>query len=267
MIAKKSETNDLLWKNISSLPYFRGYLRAVEGRFYEDIDLVNPVLDVGIGDGHFSATTLPGQIEAGIDPSYRSLREAKSFSAANSLICANGDSLPFAGECFNTVISNSVLEHILDVDSVLKEINRLLKPGGLFVICVPNDNFTQNLSLARLSKALGLKNFTVWYQRLFNKISRHFHPDKTEVWKKRLEQAGFEVMRFWNYFSPRSLSILEWGHLFGIPSWVNKQLFGKWILIPRKWFHWPLYQWLNQHYQRNQKAENGAYTFFIMTKR
>ena len=40
----------LLWKNISELPYFRGLLRAVEGCFYQDIHLEEPILDLGCGD-------------------------------------------------------------------------------------------------------------------------------------------------------------------------------------------------------------------------
>lgn len=259
--------NDLLWKNISSLPYFRGFLRAVEGRYYEDIELTNPVLDLGIGDGHFSATTLPGKIDAGIDPLFKSLLEANGYSAGKILICSTGDRLPFPDGYFNSVISNSVLEHISDLAPVLFEVKRVMKADAVFVICVPNDNFTQNLSIARLLKKLRLSKLKVFYQRLFNKISRHHHPDPVETWEQNLETAGFEIIRSWNYFPPVSLAILEWGHLFGIPSWINKHLFGEWILIKKMWNLWPIYYWLKKHYDRDQTAENGAYSFFIMRKK
>jgi SAM-dependent methyltransferase len=36
------------------------------------------------------------------------------------------------------VISRSVLEHISDVESVYKEINRILRPGGTFLFLIPN---------------------------------------------------------------------------------------------------------------------------------
>jgi SAM-dependent methyltransferase len=258
--------NDLLWKNISSLPYFRGFLRAVEGRFYDEIDISSPSLDLGIGDGHFSATTLPGKVDIGIDPAFNSLQEAHTFSAAKLLSCAKGDKLPFSNDFFSTVISNSVLEHIEDLTPVLNEVHRILKDGGFFIICVPNHHFTHNLSLARFLNKLHLYKTARWYQHFFNKISRHFHPDSVEKWRSRLEIAGFSIKKSWNYFSPRSLAILEWGHLFGIPSWINKRIFGKWILFPKKWNLWLIYRWLHRHYEKDQTHPDGAYSFFIMTK-
>ena len=45
---------DLLKINLGELPYFRALLRAVESRFYSDLRIENPVLDVGCGDGHFA---------------------------------------------------------------------------------------------------------------------------------------------------------------------------------------------------------------------
>ena len=38
---------DYLWLNIRELPYFRGILRAVEARFYQEFNLAGPVLDMG----------------------------------------------------------------------------------------------------------------------------------------------------------------------------------------------------------------------------
>jgi len=263
---KIDENKDLLWRNISSLPYFRGFLRAVEGRYYEDISLSHPLLDLGIGDGHFSASTLEGQVDVGIDPAIASLREAGTYPAAGLLACAEGGELPFQDSYFSTIISNSVLEHIPNLDPVLNEVYRLLKPGGQFIICVPNDNFTQNLSIALGLKKMRLFKLATWYSAFFNKISRHYHPDSPLEWKQRLSKAGFVINKSWNYFPPRSLAILEWGHLFGIPAWINKKLFGKWILIPRKWNLWPIYNWLKHHFFRNQTASNGAYSFFIMIK-
>ncbi len=261
MINKK---NDLLWKNIAALPYFRGYLRAVEGRFYDGFVLENPILDLGIGDGHFSATTLAGKIDTGVDPSFISLKEAQSYNAARSLCVASGDGLPFPDHYFSTIISNSVLEHIAQLDPVLREARRVLEKNGKFILCVPNDNFTQNLSIGVYLKKLGMQGAAKKYQELFNKISRHHHPDPFEVWKKRFQDAGFVVEKAWNYFSPKSMAILEWGHLFGIPQWINKKIFGKWRIFPDSPSLRITYQWLNRYFLEHQIMENGAYSFFIL---
>ena len=68
---------DFLWRNISSLPYFRGLLRAVEGRFYQTIKLIGPVLDLGCGDGHFTEATFEKPLDIGLDPWLRPLQDAQ----------------------------------------------------------------------------------------------------------------------------------------------------------------------------------------------
>ena len=59
---------DFLFLHTRDLPYFRGLLRAVESRFYQDIELPAPILDVGCGDGNFAALTFDHKIEVGLDP-------------------------------------------------------------------------------------------------------------------------------------------------------------------------------------------------------
>ncbi len=257
---------DLYWKNISSLPYFRGFLRAVEGRYYQDIKMTPPILELGIGDGHFNSVTFPFLIDIGIDPGLKELKEAKQEKGCSQHICGLGNNLPFKTGYFSTVFSNSVLEHIKSLEPVLEEVNRLLIDKGRFIITVPNDNFTKNLSLARFFNFLGMKNLAILYQRFFNKISRHHHSDTVSEWEKRFQFAGFNILESWNYFPKKSLKILEWGHLFGIPSWFSKKLFGKWVLFPARWNLWIISFWLEKEYIQDQKSYDGAYTFFVLEK-
>jgi len=46
--------------------------------------------------------------------------------------------LPFADDSFDKVISLSVLEHVGNLDNILKEVKRILKPGGEFEVFVPH---------------------------------------------------------------------------------------------------------------------------------
>lgn len=262
--------NDLLWKNISSLPYFRGFLRAVEGSYYQDIEIRQPVLDLGCGDGLFSWVTFRERafLLIGIDPELKSLNEARQYPIFSHLICARGDELPFPAGYFSSTVSNSVLEHIENVEAVLKEANRVMKSGGKLVVCVPNDNFTQNLSIATFFNRVGLNFLARKYQRFFNKISRHFHPDTENIWMTRLLDANFKIINSWNYFTQKSLSILEWGHYFGLPAWINRKFFGCWILFPsiKNPLLSRIYYWLKHHVEIDQKSPDGAYSFFITAK-
>ncbi len=268
MIKNKIDTQDLLWQNISELPYFRGFLRSIEGRYFRELDLQGEILDLGCGDGHFTVKTLPGSRVQGIDPALNSLRAAERLNYFSGLICSNGDYLPFQSASFDTIISNSVLEHIPDVDSVILEAARVLKRGGKFIISVPNSNFTKNLSIALFFERLGLNQIANRYRRMFNWISRHHHPDPEEIWLDRLRDRGFINKSAWNYFPPEYLKILEWGHFFGLPTWINFKLFGRWILnsSSSNFFLKRIYFWLHPYFSGESKSENGAYTFIIAEK-
>lgn len=50
----------------------------------------------------------------------------------------DGQKLPFEDAAFDFVSCNHVLEHIFETEKFLKEIRRVLRPGGLAVISVPN---------------------------------------------------------------------------------------------------------------------------------
>ena len=263
------DTQDLLWQNISELPYFRGFLRSIEGKFFRELKINGKVLDLGCGDGHFSARTLPDLRIQGFDPSFSSLKLANSLNYYSDLVCSVGNHLPIKKSSFETIISNSVLEHIRDVDSVILEVIRILKPGGRFIITVPNSNFTKNLSVALFFDRIGIKVIAERYRRSFNWISRHHHPDPKEVWLDRLIDQGFIIKDEWNYFPPEYLKILEWGHFFGLPSWFNFKIFRRWILYPRKnnYFLNRIYFWLFPYFVGNSKSNNGAYTFIDAEKR
>lgn len=258
--------DDLLWNNILELPYFRGLLRAVEARFYQPLEFINPVLDLGCGDGHFAQVAFDINIDVGLDPYFPSLIEAKKRNKFQLLVCAEGMKLPFQANYFTSAYSNSVLEHIKPVDDVILEIYRVVKNNGSFILTVPNQNFVNHLSLARLLDKGGLNKFANGYRKIFNFISRHFHTDLYDDWLKRFMNRGFICVESWNYFSDKALWILEWGHLFGIPSWIVKRLFGKWILVQKKWNLFPVFSLLKTQYHSDQKCPKGAYSFFHLKK-
>jgi len=268
-------SDDFLWRHLKDLPFFRALLRAVEARLYQDLlPLGEPVLDVGCGDGHFASVAFPRPLAAGMDPAVSVLREAQRRGAYQVLAQALGNALPCAGETFATVVSNSVLEHIPEVDPVLAEVARVLqspvpsegRPGGRFIFCVPGDHFTDLLFFTQLFSTLRLKGLSRVYRRYFNRISRHHHCDGPEVWHERLERAGFRPTASFYYFSRRAGHALDLGHYLGAPSLVAKKLFGRWILVPRRWNLALTERWLRPMYEEPLPGV-GAYLFFIAEKR
>ena len=278
-----SGVDDLLGRHLRDLPAFRALLRAVEAHFYAGLPLARPVLDLGCGDGHFASVAFDEPLEAGSDPHWGPLTEARERGAYRLLAQAEGARIPYPDGYFATVVSNSALEHIPQVQPVLAEVARVLRPEGWFYFCVPGPSFLSFLSVGRMLDGMGLRPLGQAYRRFFNRISRHCHCDGAGAWRQRLGAVGLNLVRWWPYFPRRALVALEWGHYLGLPSLVCKKLAGRWVLCPSRANLWiterlvrPLYQELLSLDGSAGLAEigstelgevsAGAYLFFVARK-
>jgi ubiquinone/menaquinone biosynthesis C-methylase UbiE len=259
--------NDHLSRQLRAMPAFRGLLRAVEAKVYDEIKLAEPVLDVGCGDGHFASEVFKRPLQAGIDPWWPPLLEAarQHRSAYDVLVQCDGKAMPFPDNHFASAISNSVLEHIPHIDSVLQEVYRVLKPGAQFIFCSPSENFLPFLSISGGLRKIGLKGMAHSYETWFNRICRHEHCDSPATWEKRLNKAGLKVHKSWYYFSKDALQALEWGHYWGLPSLITKKLFGRWIVWPSDANLWLTDKLLRKYYEE-PLPKQGAYLFVIAYK-
>ena len=249
---------DYLFLHLRDLPYFRALIRAVEANYYQDLQLPAPVYDVGCGDGHFASLAFDRQIDVGLDPWHDPIHQARGYGGYRGLVEADGAMAPFPSNYFASAISNSVLEHIPHVEAVLAETARVLRPGGPFYFCVPNPRYFSTLSISQL---VG-RAYTDWFRR----ISRVHHADWPEVWQERLEKAGFELLRWWDYFSPSAMRVLEWGHYFGLPSLIVRMLTGKWLISRARWNLW-LTERFVRHYASSEPVADGTFTFYIAKKK
>ena len=227
----KADIERICSQQLFYLPYFRGMLRAVEQSFYEQQELEEPIYDLGAGDGHFAWALFEDQQVVGVDPWWQPLLEAKSRKVYPLLVLAEGGRVPVVGGGFGSAISNSVLEHIPEVQPVLEEVARVLKPGGKFYFAVPNRRFVTDLWGMKVLSSVGLKRVALDYSRFFNKIARHIHLDPPEIWIERLKKAGFDQVDYWNYFPVKAMHQLERGHAAGLPNLLWKKLFNKWVLF------------------------------------
>jgi SAM-dependent methyltransferase len=90
------------------------------------------VLDIGSADGYVGAW-LEGCEYFALD--YPTT--ARNLYGTRPHVFADGAALPFADETFDTVLLLEVLEHVADARSVLANIARVLKPGGVLLLSVP----------------------------------------------------------------------------------------------------------------------------------
>lgn len=251
------QPKDFLFLHIRDLPYFRGFLRAIESRYYQDFDLPSPILDVGCGDGNFAALTFDQTIDVGLDPWHGPIHEAKQYNKYRLLVESDGGRAPFPDNYFASGFSNSVLEHIPHIQQVLKDVARVLKPGAPFYFCVPNTRYLTELSL---SHVFG-KGYTEW----FRKMSRVEHAVEPETWQGWLESAGFTLERWWHYFSPAAMRVLEWGHFFGAPTLLPHKMFNRWIISPTRWNLFFTERFLRKYVEHPEHPQ-GTFTFYVARK-
>jgi ubiquinone/menaquinone biosynthesis C-methylase UbiE len=64
--------------------------------------------------------------------------DALAKNANGRRIAGDGSRLPFADNSFDLVFSEWVFEHLKDPQPALAEVDRVLEPGGSFVVVVPN---------------------------------------------------------------------------------------------------------------------------------
>lgn len=108
-----------------------------------DATLSGRLLDVGTGPGGIPLKLVgrcAGLEAVGVDYSVNMVRAARKAAAEQRLdgrarfLVADARRLGFPDGCFDFVISNSVLHHLHDPVSVLDEMARVAKPGGLILL-------------------------------------------------------------------------------------------------------------------------------------
>jgi len=112
-------------------------------------------LDVGCGGGLLAEEFARlGCAVTGIDPSEKSLEAARTHAREAGLAIeyhqGAGERLPFPDGAFEIVYCCDTLEHVDDLDKVISEISRVLKPGGAFLYDTLNRTFRSWLFMIKI---------------------------------------------------------------------------------------------------------------------
>lgn len=116
----------------------------------------------------------------GVEIGEAMLAEAKRLHGELPIEKVAGTELPFPEASFDVVFSLDVFEHIPDTDAHLREVRRVLKPGGQYLLQTPN-KWTNTVF-----ETLRWRSFTAWRQ---DHCSLHSFGGL----RRRLQSHGFSV--------------------------------------------------------------------------
>src|SRR5207249_5992906 len=130
--------SSVAWDDVTNTYETRRRLKIVFGTLFEGIELEGAsFLDAGSGGGHFSQlATECGACVTSLDMGVNLLREVERRCASHRVVGSVLE-LPFPGGSFDIVLCTEVIEHTPDPRAALREVTRLVRPGGTLVVTTP----------------------------------------------------------------------------------------------------------------------------------
>jgi 2-polyprenyl-3-methyl-5-hydroxy-6-metoxy-1,4-benzoquinol methylase len=160
------------------------------GRFDTLIDLItkhspNSVFDIGCGSGVLGRrikTWKSDTVLHGCDISETALQRAVVYFDKVWKADLDSQKIPVESGQYDIVVCSEVLEHVYDVNHLLREVDRLLKPFGIGLLTVPNACYWRY----RLDILLGKLPIPM-------NDDRHVHQFTRERFEKKLLNAGLTI--------------------------------------------------------------------------
>lgn len=175
-----------VWSNFYRRTLFGLELRRIQRRALELLKTVpgQRVLDLGCGPGDGAVALARGGVDAiGLDYSQGMLDAAKKERLVQGRL-ARGDAgrLPFRDGAFDKIVCTNSFHHYPDHVAALREMRRVLKPGGLLVLVDPRkDNVFGRLAIELVEeRVFGLKEVRIF---------------PVAQWHTLLKDAGFSYAR------------------------------------------------------------------------
>jgi len=226
--------------------------RAVELRKLSRLDFPEPILDLGCGDGLFArALWGEGKLIVGLDLGRPELTMAQAHGAYAAVVQSDGTLLPFAARTFGSVLANCVLEHIPDDVSAVREMARVVRPGGQVVFTVPGPQFHEGLYTYQALRARGQEDLAEAYLQQVDRRLAHYHYRGVEEWRSLLGQAGMEITHLEPYMVGPTLRI--WDRIENYltqPAFhlLAERKFAALILTPQRLRTWLFHRFLRKYH-------------------
>jgi SAM-dependent methyltransferase len=172
------------------------------------------LLELGCGLGHLIGLLQDDFKCVGIDLADYSIEQTKLNAPKSEAYVMSADDLSaFKDGEFSVVVGLHLVEHLPDPQGTIRQVHRILKPGGLFLYATPNPVYSLRRYKDEKTDAIG-------------KDPTHINVQPPEVWAKWTNDNGFKVLRhfgdgLWDvpYFKgiPTALQFA----FFGFPAFLQ----------------------------------------------
>ena len=173
-----SRYDDELWQLV---PPDSGPPRAQLVEFVRGLGHVEAALDVGCGDGGLTAALDAAQLTAADVSDVALERAAARLPRARTVALEPDAPLPLPDGSFDLVLCTETIEHVRDLQLLLSEARRVLRPGGRLALTTPAH-----------SRLTGLDVLVRGFERRFPPLSPHLRFLTRRSLARLLHELGFE---------------------------------------------------------------------------
>lgn len=147
------------------------------------------LLDIACGLGLLVRYAQERSVRAyGIDISQQAAHMAQKESPQSHIFAGDGEALPFADESFDYITNLGSLEHFINPALGLKEMQRVMKPGGTAAIYLPNSYYLVDI-LWKVRRT----GYGVSHRQVLERFATF------NEWRDFLQENGFQVIQGYKY--------------------------------------------------------------------
>jgi ubiquinone/menaquinone biosynthesis C-methylase UbiE len=182
-------------------------LRDVDGLYRWVLKKLNPqadtrLLDIACGRGILLKHAQDWKVRSyGIDISHNAAEHSKKESPQSDVFVGDGECLPFPDGYFDFITNLGSLEHFLDIQQGLNEMQRVMKPDGLAAIFLPNSYYLVDIIWKVLRTG-----YSVSHRQVLERFATY------NEWGDLIKESGFQIVKGYkyNHVFPYTAADLGW---------------------------------------------------------